>query len=227
MKKILSFLLIIVFVLSCKENKQQVTAENDLFPVKYENDLFSISLPQGWECDDSGWHGLDALYNTVDIYDSNGNVVWFHMVKTLMPIQWKNVDEAKEMAKGARLTSGDPVELIREIDSVEVGGYPTCILYFANHVNSETIIQKQFVTYLQDSHIVIYINENFYMEDWNEAQVIGDAIISTIQLKQVTNPLENDSIFRKIVKEGLEKQPVEEKYRENAKRILEEYENSK
>ena len=44
--------------------------------------------------------------------------------------------------------SGDNVELIQEIDSVEVGGYPSCILYFANYVDTDTIIQKQFVTYL-------------------------------------------------------------------------------
>ena len=193
---------------SCSKPTARNTVNDNPFPITYENDLFSVELPRGWVCDSSGWNGLESLQNEVDIFDPYSNVVWFHFVKTFMPIKWKNVDEAKEMAKTAWAISSDDAELIYEIDSVEVGGYPTSILYFANYVDNDTIIQKQFVTYLQDSHIVVYFNENFYVQNWEKAQEIGDLIIGTIKLKQVVNPLENDSVFRSSMEKGLEDHPV-------------------
>ena len=88
-------------------------------------------------------------------------------------------------------------------------------------MDNDTIIQKQFVTYLQDSHIVIYFNENFYVQDWEEAQELGDLIIGTIKLKRVDNPLENDSVLKKSMEKGLEDHPVQEKYMKNATEIIE------
>ena len=212
--------IIIVGMVSCTKLTPSRSTKDDPFPVAYENELFSVNLPKGWVCDSSGWKGLDSLQNVVEIFNPNGSVVWFHFVKTFMPFKWKNIDEAKEMAKTARAISGDDTELIHEIDSVEVGGYPTSILYFANYVDNDTIIQKQFVTYLQDSHIVIYFNENFYVQDWEDAQEIGDLIIGTIKLKKVENPLENDSVFRKSMEKGLKDHPVQEKYLKNASQII-------
>lgn len=185
------------------------TESNDPLPVKYENELFSIKMPKGWVCDSSGWKGLDSLQNAVDIYDPNGNVVWFHFVKTFFPFEWKDINEAKEMAKAARAISGDNTELIHEVDSVEVGGYPASVLYFANYVNNDTIIQKQFVTYLQDSHIVMYFNENCYVQDLEDAEKLGDMIISTIKIKKVKNPLENDNVLKRSLEEGAKNHPVE------------------
>ena len=106
---------------------------------------------------------------------------------------------AKELSKMGRALSDDDVELIQEIDSVEVGGYPACILYYANYVDNDTIIQKQFVTCMEDSHILIYFNENFHIQNWEVAQELGDSIIGTIELKKVVNPLDNDSIFKKVI----------------------------
>ena len=185
------------------------TESNDPLPVKYENELFSIKMPKGWVCDSSGWKGLDSLQNAVDIYDPNGNVVWFHFVKTFFPFEWKDINEAKEMAKAAIAISGDNAELIHEVDSVEVGGYPASVLYFANYVNNDTIIQKQFVTYLQDSHIVMYFNENCYVQDLEDAEKLGDMIISTIKIKKVKNPLENDNVLKRSLEEGSKNHPVE------------------
>lgn len=186
-------LMIVIGIASCsKPTPQKAQNNNDPFPVNYENELFSINIPKGWICDSSGWKGLDSIQNEVDIYDSNENLVWFHIVKAYFPIKWKNVDEAKEMSKMFNCNS-ENTELIHEIDSVEIGGYPTSILYFANYEDNDTIIQKQFVTYLQNSHIVMYFNEIFYVQNWDEAQEFGDKIINTIRLKRVENPLEKDS----------------------------------
>ncbi len=131
------------------------------------------------------------MVNRVSIFDPyGGNVVWLYIVKTFFPIKWKNIDEAKRAAKTMVYLGGDR-EIIREVDGVEVGGYPASILYIAKYEDNDTIIQKQFVTYLQDSHIVMYFNEMFFAENWEYAQKLGDEIISTIKLKKVENPLEH------------------------------------
>lgn len=219
--------LMVAGMVSCSKPAASRPTKDDPFPVVYENELFSVNLPKGWVCDSSGWIGLDSFKNVVEIFNPNGSIVWFHFVKTFMPFKWKNIDEAKEMAKTARAISGDDTELIQEIDSVEVGGYPASILYFANYVDNDTIIQKQFVTYLQDSHIVVYFNENFYVQDWEKAQEIGDLIIGTIKLKKVENPLENDSVFKKSMENGLKDHPVQENYMKKANEIIEQFSSNK
>lgn len=213
--------LISLWAVSCTRPTAKVSDSKDHSSFRYENELFSIEVPKGWVCNSSEWHGLDSLKNEIDIYNSKENVVWFHFVKVFMPIQWKNIEEATEMALTARALSGDSTELIHRIDSVEVGGYPASILYFANYVSNDTIIQKQFVTYLQDSHIVMYFNENFYVNDWEDAQEIGDLIINSIKLKKVKNPLDSQEVLRKSIDEGLKAHPVEQKYLDNAQKAIE------
>lgn len=192
----------IVGVVACSRPTTGNVGENDAAPMTYENELFSIDVPGGWECDDSNWNGLESVNNYVEIFDPDGSVVWFHIVKTFLPYIWEGLDLAKAMSKEGRALSEDNVEFIQEIDSVEVGGYPACILYFANYVDNDTIIQKQFVTCMEDSHILIYFNENFDVKDWEAAQELGDSIIGTIKLKQVVNPLDNDSVFKKAIEEN-------------------------
>ncbi len=218
--KVLLFL-ISLWTVSCTRPTAKASGSREHNSDRYENELFSVEIPKGWICDSSEWHGLDSLKNEIDIHDSKFNIVWFHFVKVFMPIQWKNIEEATEMALTARALSGDSTELIHRIDSVEVGGYPASILYFANYVSNDTIIQKQFVTYLQDSHIVVYFNENFYVSDWEDAQEMGDRVISTIKLKKVKNPLDSQEVLRKSIDEGLKAHPVEQKYLDNAQKAIE------
>lgn len=211
---------------SCNKPAGKPAVKNSPSTSTYENELFSVDYPKDWVCDYSGWNGLDSLKNEVDIYDPNDGIVWFHFVKTFLPMRFENIYEAKEMAKAARAFSGDNVELIYEEDSVEIGGYPASVLLFANFVDNDTIIQKQFVTYLPDSHIVVYFNENFYAQHMDEAQKIGDRIIATIKLKQVKNPLDNDSVLRKIVK-GLDPNSVQKKYMDRARQIIGQHERKR
>ena len=205
---------------SCSQPAPKKNGQRDPLPAKYENELFSVSMPNGWVCDSSGWNGLEAFQNSVEIANPNGSYVWLHFVKAFMPFKWKDVGEAKDMAISSRALSGENTELIDVVDSVMVGGYPASVLYFANYEDNDTIIQKQYVTYLEDSHIVMYFNENFRLRDWEWAQELGDKIIGTIKLKKVTNPLENDSILKKSMEKGLEEHPVEEKYLDAAKRAI-------
>ena len=191
--KIIFVLCAVTMTVACTRPNRNNNTTEDPLPVKYENELFSIDLPSGWEIDDSGWLGLDSMQNEVEIHSSN-SPVWFHIVKTFMPIQWKNVYEATEMAIAARAMSGANVELIKRTDSVEVGGYPTSILYFANVVDKDTIIQKQYVTYLEDSHIV--------------------------KLKKVVNPLEKDSVMKEAIQKAMDGKKIQQEYIEKGKKIV-------
>lgn len=220
MRKFIFFIVAVIGLSSCSRSVKKNSMPSG--PVIYENELFSVEIPEGWVCDSSEWYGLDAQKNVVKIYHPYKDFVGFHFVKTFMPFQWENIDEAKEMAKMARAISGDSVELIREIDSIEVGGYPSCILYFANYVDRDTIIQKQFVTYLHDSHIMMYFNELFPVHAWDEAQEFGDGVISTIKLKKVINPLEDKETMKKAIEEGMENNVVDEKYMKRGEKILKE-----
>ena len=220
MRKVIIIIVAIIGLSSCTRSVKKNSMPSG--PVIYENELFSVEIPEGWVCDSSEWYGLDAQKNVVQIYHPYEKFVVFHFVKTLMPFQWEDIDGAKRMAKTVRAISGDSVELIREIDSIEVGGYPSCILYFANYVDRDTLIQKQFVTYLQDSHIVMYFNEIFSIQDWDEAQEFGDGVISTIKLKKVINPLEDKETMKKAIEEGMENNVVDEKYMKRGEKILKE-----
>ena len=173
--------------------------EEDPFPIYYGNELFSINLPKGWVWDDSQWNGLDSLVNEVDFYNPDDGTVWFHCVKTFLPIKWKNVREATEMAKAARMISGENTTLIDDIHGKEVGGYPASILLFENREDKDTIMQKQYITYLQDSHIVIYFNANYYARNSLPAQKIVDDVINNIKLRKVINPLENDNKLKEVI----------------------------
>ena len=229
MKKLIYLSLFIAFisVLSCARSAREPMEKEDPMPTKYENELFSVMVPYGWVCETSNWKGLDAMRNEVDIYDPNKSIVSFHFVKTFFPFKWKNMSEVKAFAKSARASSGEDVKLIDEIDSVEVGGYPACILLFENYTENDTIIQKQFVTYLQDSHIVVYFNEAFPVSFWEDAQEFGDAIISTIKLKKVKNPLDDKKVLEKALEVGMKRHEVDDKYLDRARELQEEWNRQK
>ena len=190
MKRIIPIIAIVLIVSCAGSDKKHQGKEMDSFPVKYENELFSFCLPEGWIVDDSGWQGLDSMQNEVDFYNPNDYTVWFHFVKTYFPIQWKNIEEATEFAKTARLLSADSVALIDEIDSATISGYPASVLMYANFEDNDTIIQKQFVTYIQENHMLIYFNENFLYQNWEIGQKLGDELMRNVVIKEVKNPLD-------------------------------------
>ena len=214
--------LLVIIVASCTRPAPKATQNSDQSQKTYENELFAIDIPEGWVCDDENWNGLEYMKNEVNIYNPYESIVWFHIVKAFMPIQWKNIAEATEMAKAARALSGANAKLIDEIDSVKVGGYPTNILCFANYEDGDTIIQKQYVTYMKDSHIVIYFNENYNSRDKEKAQEIGNKIIATIKLKKVKNPLDNDSIMRQAVKSAMDNKEISDETINKGREIIKE-----
>ena len=222
--KILPTICALAFLLgifSCHNSSVRMSDDDgEQVMVSYENELFSIAFPKQWKYDDSDWNGLSSLRNEVDIYNPNNDALWIHIVKTFMPFKWKGIEEAKEFAKNARALSEDGSELFYEMDSLEVGGYPTSILFFANYVDNDTIIQKQFVTYMEDSHILMYFNQIFPIEYWETAQDFGDYLFSTIKLNKVKNPLEDEDVLIDAINEAMENGDVDEKYIDKAEEVL-------
>lgn len=60
MKTIVKMLILMMIVgfASCSKTKAKKTEQDNPFPVKYENDLFSVNMPKGWVCDSSCWGGI-------------------------------------------------------------------------------------------------------------------------------------------------------------------------
>ena len=220
--KLFLAILLLSFITCSKTESKKEHHTGGYFPARYENELFSISMPLGWECDDSQWGGLDCMQNIIEVYDPYNDMMNFHIVKTFMPIQCESITEVTEMAKLARFLSGDSVELIEEIDSVQVGGYPASVLIFANFVGNDTIIQKQYVSYLNDSHIVVYVNEIFTLQSWGQAQLVADKILGTLKFKKVINPLDDDTVFMHALNEGMKNPPFDERYIDKVQRIIDE-----
>lgn len=200
-------------------NKDSKNIEENPLPVKYENELFSINMPNGWEYNDSCWNGLDAMRNEVDLYSKN-SPIWIHVVKSFLPIQWKNINEATDAALTFRMNSGGNIELIFRRDSVEVGGYPASILVFANYVDNDTIIQKQFVTYIPESHIVTYFNVNSLPEYLDEVESVGNKIISSVKLKNVKNPLVDKEKVKEVTKSSIEDGTISDEVIDKGNKIL-------
>ncbi len=198
-----SVLLLTIFLLSANST-MALKIDAKSFPVKYKNELFYIGMPTGWCVDASQWGGLDAFQNMVDLYHPFSDVVWFHLVKTFMPVEFDEIDQAVAMAKMAREMRADNGKLVGEhLETVKVGGYPARILYFENYEDNQTIVQKQYVIYLADSHIVLYCNEIFLKENQEKAERIGDPIINTVKINKVKNPLDNPTVLRKVVEKEM------------------------
>jgi hypothetical protein len=192
-----AFLSIILTNVACSNSRDKDTSIEDRYPVSYENELFSIRLPKGWIYSSQEWHGLEAFDNSIHIYDDD-SPYWFYIVKTFYPFEG-NLELATEKAKLARFISGDSVTLLREVKNRRIGGYPTNILYFANVVQDSILIQKQHVTYLEESKILMYINLNYFMKDTEIAEKSGDSVLATLKIKKVNNPLLDSVIFDRVV----------------------------
>jgi hypothetical protein len=61
---------------------------------------------------------------------------------------------------------------------------------FANFVGNDTIIQKQYVTYIQKTHTLLYLNENFLYHNWEKGQRLGDELMDNLIIKDVKNPID-------------------------------------
>lgn len=161
---------------------------------KYSNEYFSIEIPGDWMYDDSNWGGRDSMQNEVDLYpapkpgqkwEDLDVPCWIHCVKAYLKPQWKNVKEAAELSKTMHSLGNEPglIGIIYEHDSLMVGGFPAYLIAYLIAEDKDTIVQKQFVTYLPKTHKVFYFNINFYKEKWTEGQEMGDMILSSLKFK--------------------------------------------
>lgn len=187
----------------------RVTAE-DLNLKVYKNELVTVYYPDDWACDSSKWGGLDAYHNSLDIYKPLGGFMWIHIDKVFYPYQFEDVDEAARMVKEIRAMNGD--SLVYEAEDIyELGGYPTKISYYIDVVDADTIAQKQFTTYMKDSHIVLNITLYSYLQYFDIAEYAGDQLIGNIELRKVDNPLEDESLCRKVMDKAVKDSLISEK----------------
>lgn len=224
---VVTLLMGIAVIAGCGKNASNSVGTKEPAPVRYENELFSISIPDGWVYSDSAWGGLYSMQNEVQLYDPNSDLVWLRCVKTFLPFKDDDIEQAKKMALlgfHLRQLRGDMIEILGEEDSLIVGGRPASILYIGcyNEDKSDTVIQKQIITYTKENHVLYYFNEFFNIKDFYEAQDVGDAIIGTLKLKETSNPLDNDSIFLKVLDDAIENGLIDEEYTKVAKKALEE-----
>ena len=68
--------------------------------------------------------------------------------------------------------------------------------------------------------IVIYFNENFYSNQWDEAQKYGEKIIGSVKLKKVVNPLEKDSVMKEAIQKAMDGNKIQKEYIEKGKKVV-------
>ena len=220
---ILAIIAVVCLLFGCGKQEKKGGAENP-FPVKYENEVFSVTMPKGWTYVDSLWCGLDKVSNEVDLYCPDG-IVYLHCVKAFLPFKEGNIEAAKDMAKMGlymRIMSGEDAELVDEEDSVEVDGCPASISYIVSRVDNDTIVQKQYVTFVEESNMMFYFNEIFDIHDSEQAQRIGDKIIANIRFKRVANPLDDNWELQHAIREGMNDGMVDEEYIQTADEVINE-----
>lgn len=198
MKKIILFTLIVLSVLSCKSKKNYSGCQNHFFPNIYNGEMFSLEYPEGWEVDDSEWHGEDSLQNELQIlppipttYNRKVAIAdlpcWVHCVKRYLHIPVKTAKEAAELSKA--FTPNNPnngfIGIVEEVDSLVIDGKPTYLIIYAyrDEENNDTIINKQYNTILPKSHTIFMFNSNFSIKDDGTGEEIGNKIIKSIKFK--------------------------------------------
>ena len=188
--------LITLAIIGCTSKGGQTTkaTEENPLPSKYENEFFSLCYPKNWIYNDTGWGGRDSTQNEVDFYpapfpgqkwEDMDVPCWIHCVKSFFDIQWKTAKEAAEMSKTFHALGNEPglLGISYEQDSIIVGGFPAYLIVYMIEQDNDTIVQKQFVTLLPNTHKVFYFNSNFSVKHWDDGQQLGDDIISTIKFK--------------------------------------------
>ena len=68
----------------------------------------------------------------------------------------------------------------------------------------------------------ITVGENFYSNQWDEAQKYGEKIIGSVKLKKVVNPLEKDSVMKEAIQKAMDGNKIQKEYIEKGKKVVKE-----
>lgn len=174
---------------STKQNKMSMPV--DSLVQAYEDDLFSLLLPQGWT------HIADTVETTgvTHIVDSLGiisGIIEFYppdqsfkirLVKSASRWLAPN-NPSRDWAELAQMNaSADSrcIYLSEITDSIKVDGHNACCHWMAFDLDGDTIIQDQYVV-MKDKFDLYYINGIYDYRD-EESSNLFHKILSTIKLK--------------------------------------------
>lgn len=197
MKKLLYSVIAFVIVMTGCADKSKSTHKNKTaFPVDslvraYDDDMFSLLLPQGWEYDEDTvettgvTHIVDSLgirSGIVELY-SPVNSFKIRLVKSASRWMAPN-NPVKDWAELAQLNASRDstcIYLSEITDSIKIDGHNACCHWMAFDLDGDTIVQDQYVV-LKDTYDLYYINGVYNYGD-NVSPNVFHKILSTIKLK--------------------------------------------
>lgn len=166
----------------------------------YSNESFSVTIPKGWEGNDSQWSGPVARFHEMDIYNKFDEGAWVSIVRSsTKPFNWESPKQAAELSTALKELPPDEalkynIELdpnylgvIGEQDSIEIGGCPAYLTVYKYQADEDTLLDFQFCVITPWDNQLYYVNHNTYYSTMNMNPQIGDEcydIIESIRFKR-------------------------------------------
>ena len=197
MRKLLYILMLAVIGLTaCVSNTKSTEQNKKSIPVDslvqaYDDDLFSLLLPQGWtfETDTVETTGVKHIVDSlgiisgiVEFYPPNHSFK-IRLVKSAMRWMAPN-NPSYDWAELAQMNASRDsicIYLSEITDSIKIDGHDACCHWMAFDLDGDTIIQDQYVV-IKDKYDLYYINGIYDYGD-NKSSNLFQKILSTIKLK--------------------------------------------
>lgn len=181
---------------ACVGNTKSTNQIQKVFPVDslvqaYDDDMFSLRLPQGWT------HEIDTFVPTyvndmIDSLGSGSGIVEFYPPNRSFKIRlvksasrWAApTNPSHDWAEFAQMNAeANPTcfYLSEITDSVKIDGHDACCHWMAFDLGGDTIVQYQYVV-LKGKYDLYYVNGVYTYRD-DESYNLFHKIISTLKLK--------------------------------------------
>lgn len=197
MKKLLYFVAIIIALSACNNKPGSKSATNttvipeDSLVLPYENDMFSLLLPQGWTwetdtCETwSTRHIIDSLNiksGIVEFFppDNSFKIRIVKATSRLLTPDYSVEDWASIVSMRADADS-TCIYISEIMDSLQVDRHDACKVWKAYVWNGDTLIQDQYIV-IKDKYDLYYLSGVFGYGD-DESAKLWHKILSTVMLK--------------------------------------------
>lgn len=163
----------------------------DSLVVAYDDDKFSLLLPQGWVWDTDTCETWQIKHIVDSLKISSGIVEFIHpknsfkirLVKGATRWLASNNPVTDWAALSQMMANQDPSCILigNIVDSISVDGNDACRFLSTYDLDGDTIVQDQYVV-IKDKYGLYYLNGIYDYHD-NESKRLFDKIVSTIKLK--------------------------------------------
>lgn len=165
----------------------------------YSNESFSITIPKGWEGNDTIGNGPVKDFRSMEIYNKFDDGAWVSIVKSAINVPFESPKQAAELSTYTRemppdeaLKYGieqDPnyIGVVGEQDSVEIDGCPAYLTVYKNQADEDTLLEFQFCVITPWNKQLYYITHHAYYSTMSMNPQIGDEcydIIESIRFKR-------------------------------------------